>query len=193
MNTYDAMEQVYKNAYREGMMKALTDLVGNKTMLGYKVIAVDFDGTLCESKWPEIGEANNALIYYLLEQQRDGAKLILNTCREGALLTKAVDWCMSRGLQFDKVNENLPEIIKKFGHGVDTRKISADEYIDDKMCTKFKLPYKASRNFFEPVTVMLTRLEQKDTTNYCVCCGEEIPEGNQVCNVCRAKYITKEY
>lgn len=23
-----------------------------------KIIAVDFDGTLCENKWPEIGEAN---------------------------------------------------------------------------------------------------------------------------------------
>ena len=22
------------------------------------IIAVDFDGTLCENKWPEIGEAN---------------------------------------------------------------------------------------------------------------------------------------
>lgn len=30
-----------------------------------KIIAVDFDGTLCENKWPEIGEANEDMIYYL--------------------------------------------------------------------------------------------------------------------------------
>lgn len=27
-----------------------------------KIIAVDFDGTLCENKWPEIGSANEELI-----------------------------------------------------------------------------------------------------------------------------------
>ena len=30
-----------------------------------KIIAVDFDGTLCENKWPEIGEENEDMIYYL--------------------------------------------------------------------------------------------------------------------------------
>lgn len=28
-----------------------------------KIIAVDFDGTLCENKWPEIGEANEDMIW----------------------------------------------------------------------------------------------------------------------------------
>lgn len=31
----------------------------------YEIIAVDFDGTLCFSKWPECGEPNQALINYL--------------------------------------------------------------------------------------------------------------------------------
>ena len=26
-----------------------------------QIIAVDFDGTLCENKWPEIGEPNTAI------------------------------------------------------------------------------------------------------------------------------------
>ena len=26
----------------------------------YKIIAVDFDGTLCYSNWPELGEPNGA-------------------------------------------------------------------------------------------------------------------------------------
>lgn len=95
-----------------------------------KIIAVDFDGTLCTNKWPDIGEPNRELIDYLKDQQKQGVKLILWTCRSNERLAKAVDWCCDRDLWFDAVNENLPEIISLFGS--DTRKIYADEYIDDK-------------------------------------------------------------
>ena len=33
--------------------------------MSYQIIAVDFDGTLCYSNWPELGEPNYALIAYL--------------------------------------------------------------------------------------------------------------------------------
>ena len=45
--------------------------------MDFKIIAVDFDGTLCENKWPEIGEPNKELIAYLKEQKEAGVKLIL--------------------------------------------------------------------------------------------------------------------
>ena len=95
-----------------------------------KIIAVDFDGTLCENKWPEIGEANEDMIYYLRKRQAEGDKLILWTCRVGDMLRKAINWCYNYGLIFNAVNENLPEIIDSFGS--DTRKIFANEYIDDR-------------------------------------------------------------
>lgn len=95
-----------------------------------KIIAVDFDGTLCENKWPEIGTANEELIWYLRERQAEGDKLILWTCRVDDMLRKAVEWCYDYGLIFNAVNENLPEIIDNFGS--DTRKIFANEYIDDR-------------------------------------------------------------
>ena len=38
----------------------------------YQIIAVDFDGTLCYSKWPELGEPNRPLIEYLIDQKRSG-------------------------------------------------------------------------------------------------------------------------
>lgn len=95
-----------------------------------KIIAVDFDGTLCGNKWPEIGEANEELIDYLRDRQKNGDKLILWTCRVGDMLQKAVEWCKEKELVFDAINENLPEIIKNFGS--DTRKIFANEYIDDR-------------------------------------------------------------
>lgn len=95
-----------------------------------KIIAVDFDGTLCENKYPEIGEANQDLIWYLRNEQALGGKIILWTCRVGDILKEAVRWCYDQNLIFDAVNENLPEVIAKFGS--DTRKIFANEYIDDR-------------------------------------------------------------
>lgn len=94
------------------------------------IIAVDFDDTLCFSKWPDLGEPNLRLIEYLKECQRCGNKLILWTCRNGTALQNAVDWCRLQGLIFDAINENLPETIAQYG--TDSRKISADFYIDDK-------------------------------------------------------------
>lgn len=104
-----------------------------------KIIAVDFDGTLCENRWPYIGAPNSELIEYLRQRQRAGNKIILWTCRAGEKLEEAMDWCREHGLYFNAVNENLPEAIDLFG--TDTRKIFAHEYIDDLMCTKFNLPY----------------------------------------------------
>ena len=54
------------------------------------IIAVDFDGTLCENAWPGIGEARGGVIDYVLGQQMTGAKLILWTNRKGERLEEAV-------------------------------------------------------------------------------------------------------
>lgn len=99
-----------------------------------RIIAVDFDGTLCENKWPEIGAENKTVISELLQAQSEGAKLILWTCREGEMLEAAVAWCYDRGIQFDAVNENLPHRIELFG--TDPRKIGATEYWDDRAVCK---------------------------------------------------------
>ena len=95
-----------------------------------RIIAVDFDGTLCENAWPGIGEARCGVIDYVLRQQMTGAKVILWTCRRNERLEEALRWCAARRLSFDAVNENLPEIIERFGG--DCRKVYADEYLEDK-------------------------------------------------------------
>lgn len=63
-----------------------------------------------------------------------GVKTILWTCRRndqnGSHLDTVVQWCKARGLLFDAVNENLPEVQQKWGG--DTRKVLADFYLDDK-------------------------------------------------------------
>lgn len=94
------------------------------------IIAVDFDGTLCENKWPEIGMPNEELIEYLKKRQANGEKLILWTSRNEEQTKEAVEWCKKYGLIFDAVNDNLPEIVEAFGGNC--RKIFANEYIDDR-------------------------------------------------------------
>lgn len=95
-----------------------------------KVIAVDFDGCLCQDDYPAIGPPNWEVIRRALAEQEGGAALILWTCRQGEYLAQAVNACRLWGLTFDAINENLPERIAAYGN--DCRKISADEYWDDK-------------------------------------------------------------
>lgn len=96
------------------------------------IIAVDFDGTLCSDCYPNIGEPNLPLIVLLQRLQKQGKQIILWTCRCGKQLQEAVDWCSSFGLQFDAVNENVRQTLERYG--TESRKISADVYIDDKAC-----------------------------------------------------------
>ena len=106
-----------------------------------KIIAVDFDGTLCENKYPEIGAPQYGVIERLIEEQKAGAKVILWTCRTEKHLADAVYWCALHGLKFDAINENLKATIKRYGD--DTRKISATEYWDDRAINPFRLNVEA--------------------------------------------------
>lgn len=103
-----------------------------------KIIAVDFDGTLYTENYPYIGDPIWRTINYCKEQQENGAILILWTCRNGADLTEAIELCERVGLTFDYVNENAKESL--FGYARDSRKIYADEYIDDKSINVNDLP-----------------------------------------------------
>ena len=94
------------------------------------VIAVDFDGTLCEDAFPEIGAPNIHLIEALKSHQKNGDKLILWTCRCGEYLDKAVEWCKEQGLIFDAINKNVPDVVAKYGEG--GPKVFANLYIDDR-------------------------------------------------------------
>ena len=94
------------------------------------IIAIDFDGTLCERAWPNIGAEKPRVVRMAKELRAAGNKLILWTCREGERLKEALEWCADRELYFDAVNDNIPELVKLYD--CNSRKVSADMYIDDK-------------------------------------------------------------
>ena len=95
--------------------------------------ATDFDGTIFEEAWPAIGKPIPKVIAWLKNEQKQGKKIGLWTCREGAMLVEAVNACAEQGLYFDCINKNLPERIELFS--TDPRKIGADHYLDDKAIT----------------------------------------------------------
>ena len=97
------------------------------------IYAIDFDNTLAVTRFPEIIGPNKKMIAFTKAVQAQGHKIILWTSRAGGDLENAVAWCHEQGIQFDAVNEPLPEQIKRWGN--DTRKIYADFYIDDRNMT----------------------------------------------------------
>lgn len=96
-----------------------------------RIIAVDFDGTIVTDNFPDIGEPIKPIINSIRQEQMNGSKIILWTCRNGEALKAAVEFCNNNlNLHFDAINENLDEV--KILYGGDTRKVFADEYWDDK-------------------------------------------------------------
>ncbi len=92
-------------------------------------IAVDFDGTIVEHEYPEIGKEKLFAFQTLKELEKRGARLILWTFRTGTELDDALEFCRKNGIEFYAVNKSYPEEI--FDETV-SRKINADIFIDDK-------------------------------------------------------------
>lgn len=94
------------------------------------IIAVDFDGTIVEHKYPEIGKEIPFATATLKKLASEQHHIILWTVRRGELLDEAVEWCRQRGVEFFAVNKNFPEenVTDNSCHS----KINADIFIDDR-------------------------------------------------------------
>lgn len=94
-------------------------------------IAVDFDGTIVEHRYPEIGKERPFAIQTLKMLLKEGHQLILWSVREGELLEQAVEWCRDRGIEFYAVNKDFAEEDPEhYRHH--SRKLKADLWIDDR-------------------------------------------------------------
>ncbi len=108
-----------------------------------RIIAVDFDGTIVEHRFPEIGRPIPGAFAWLREFAESGARLILFTMRSDArgavgikspeghepnrgYLTEAVEFCRANGVEFWGVNENPEQ-----GSWTASPKPYAHLYIDD--------------------------------------------------------------
>ena len=92
-------------------------------------IAIDFDGTIVEHKYPEIGKELLFAFETMRELQKQRHQLILWTYRSGKELEEAVVFCREKGIEFYAVNKSYPE--EKYDESI-SRKIQADVYIDDR-------------------------------------------------------------
>ena len=95
------------------------------------IIAIDFDGTIVEHRYPHIGREMPFAIETLKKLTEEGHRLILWTVREGRLLAEAVEFCRERGLEFYAVNRDYPEEEKEHNNHF-SRKLKADLWIDDR-------------------------------------------------------------
>lgn len=94
------------------------------------LIAVDFDGTIVDDKYPAIGKPKPFAFETLKMLVSDGHRLILWTYRHGSKLEEAVAFLKENGVEIYAVNRSYPE---EASHPSDvSRKIHADLFIDDR-------------------------------------------------------------
>jgi predicted mannosyl-3-phosphoglycerate phosphatase (HAD superfamily) len=97
------------------------------------IFAVDFDGTIVEHEYPEIGEELPNATPTLKALQACGHKIIIWTCRSGKELGDTKRWLEARGFIPDECNTNVSE----WGKLLDSPKVYADVYIDDRSFPPF--------------------------------------------------------
>lgn len=112
-------------------------------------IAIDFDGTIVDHAYPEIGEPVPGAFEWMEKFKIAGANLILWTMRsdggkDGDLLTEAVEFCRTRGIEFKFVNEHPQE-------WTNSPKVFAHLYIDDSAygCPLLDNPRKGGRSYVD--------------------------------------------
>ncbi len=101
------------------------------------ILAIDFDGTIVEDQFPEVGKMIPGASEAINQLYADGYTIIIWSCRTGIKKTRAIEWLVMNGIKFHRFNESCPTNIALHG-GKDTRKVYANIYIDDRML--FKLP-----------------------------------------------------
>ena len=95
------------------------------------VVAIDFDGTIVEHKFPDIGNEVPRAFYWMKKFQDLNILLLLWTMRSdgqssGDVLSQAINYCKDRGIIFHGVNHNPTQ-----SSWTDSPKAYAHAYIDD--------------------------------------------------------------
>lgn len=95
----------------------------------YKRLAIDFDDTIVTEAYPNVGRLKFGA-KFALNNLHKHHKILINTCRNSQPLENAKEFLHENNIKYDEINENDPTLIYFFRD--ESRKISADYYIDDK-------------------------------------------------------------
>jgi len=104
------------------------------------MLAVDFDGVICENVWPEKGKPMPGVInaLHLLSKKY---RIIIWTCREKTHKDDMIKWLSEYEIKYDSINRmpiysGWPEGVFKFIWqslmDLNSQKVFADMYIDDR-------------------------------------------------------------
>lgn len=120
------------------------------------LLCIDFDGTVCEHVFPEVGNLLPGAKEYINKLYDEGFYIIIWTCRYGEPLLKAEAFLRKSGINFHQINKHHPDVITQYGN--DCRKVLGDIYIDDKQLGGlpsweeiYNIVHKQSK-FIEPLT-----------------------------------------
>ena len=111
------------------------------------IICVDFDGTIVDHRFPEIGKPVPGAIKWLKRINKSGGRIILYTMRSdgnmmGNLLTEAVQYLNAEGIELFGVNRNPSQ-----ESWTTSPKVYGDLYIDD---SAFGCPLIHPKGFTRP-------------------------------------------
>jgi hypothetical protein len=95
------------------------------------ILAIDFDGTIVHDQFPGIGQIRKNAKEVINQLKSEGYYIIIWTCRTQERGAEAEEFLIENGIHFDQINQSCPANVEKFT-GIDTRKVFADLYIDDK-------------------------------------------------------------
>ena len=93
-------------------------------------ISIDYDDTIVYQDFPNSGIIKPNAKEVINRLYDEGHHILIWTCRAFENAKMAKKYLIECGIRFHLMNENLPSNIEKYGG--DTRKMSADIYIDDR-------------------------------------------------------------
>jgi hypothetical protein len=109
------------------------------------ILSIDFDQTVAKvPHFPHIDGLRKGARKYINKLYNEGYYIIINTCRTDKYekecydATEAISYLYDNGIKYHKFNENHKQLMDFFDS--DSRKISADIYVDDKGMWLFGIP-----------------------------------------------------
>jgi hydroxymethylpyrimidine pyrophosphatase-like HAD family hydrolase len=96
------------------------------------IVAIDFDNTIVNSSYPELGAPKEYAVKALQDIKRAGVRVAIWTCRDN--LQPVREFLDFYGIEVDAINSNdaLTQVEWDKFSGNDSRKIGADIYVEDR-------------------------------------------------------------